>query len=227
MAVNSCAAIIEQLFRRNGGWKRLQGELSVYYWPRIAGSEIGDKTEPTHFRNGYLYIKTDNPALAHQLSFFSAEIVKRYHQQLGLENLKGIKIRIGAITGKATVPQASDPAGELSASERNWITSCAEQISDPQLAKRFKETMSRFYLQHHRILADGGKHCLACQAVIDARYSYCPCCERKIIQETEAYFEYFKKKKDASHGEELALPDDFLNHPALKDFMRPKTSGGN
>lgn len=226
MAVNSCVAIIEQLFRRNGGWKRLQGELSVYYWPRIAGAEIGDKTEPTYFRNGYLYIKTENPALAHQLSLFSSEIVKRYHQQLGIDALKGIKIKIGTIKVNHTPDHSGVPEMELSEPERRQIDTCAHQISDPKLAEIFTQTMRRSYIHNQRVLAAGGKHCLSCGTVIRSEFNYCPCCERKLIQETEAYLDYFKKKKQLSTKEELHLADDFMNHPLLKDFFTNKISGG-
>jgi len=172
--------IIEKLFRQNGGWSRLKGELSVYYWPRVAGSEIAGKVEAIRYRNGFLYLQTENPALAHQVSLFSMDIVKRFHKLLGKNIVKGIKIKIGPISlpKKQKIVRKNDYP--LTEAEKGLIKDCSSTLNDPDLAGNFSKLIQAFYQNQNQILADGGHRCPNCQAVISEEYLYCPCCQIKI-----------------------------------------------
>lgn len=227
MKVNSCVGIVEQFFRKNGGWKRLQGELSVYYWPRIVGSEIASKTEAVFFRNGYLYVQTDNPSLAHQLSLLSSDILKKYHKILGLgqDVLKGIKVKIGTINSKPVSQEYNVVDLPLDEKEQQKINQCMEIIPDPELAQVFGQTMQRILSYQQRLLKDGAHHCQSCQAIIEASFIYCPICERKLNEETQALLGYLKKNQKTLTLEEMQMFDE-ANHPFITEVAKTDKTGG-
>jgi len=194
MLITSCAAIIEGFFKRNGGWPRLRGELAAYYWPRIVGPEIASKTEAGVFRNGYLIIKTENPALAHQLTLMQRDIVFRYRQQLGEKVLMGLRVKIGTIF-TAPSPKYIDVLPELTDEEEKLIESSGEGLVDQELAERLRRLMRRALKNKRFKKAVGGGNCIACGTVIDPGFQYCPCCERKINEEMNAYLDFINKNK--------------------------------
>ncbi|MGE5605607.1 MAG: DciA family protein [Bacteroidota bacterium] len=172
--------IIERIFRQNGGWFRLKGELSVYYWPRVAGPEIAGKVKAIRYYNGFLYLQTENPALAHQVSLFSLEIVKRFQKVLGKGVIKGIKIKIGPVAleqREHALPKKDYPLTER---EEKLIHDCADKLEDPDLAEHFSKLIQAFYQNQKQVLAEGGHRCSSCQTVISGEYLYCPSCQIKL-----------------------------------------------
>lgn len=180
MSSSSFNYIIERIFRQNGGWSRLKGELSVYYWPRVAGPEIAGKVEAIRFYNGLLYLQTENPALAHQVSLFTIEIIKRYQKVLGKGIIKGIKIKIGPVSIKKKEKLTPKEDYQLTECEIKLIKDCSNTLQDTDLADRFSKLILAFYINQKQVLADGGHRCSNCQTVITGEYLYCPCCQIKL-----------------------------------------------
>ncbi len=180
MSNSSFTNVIERIFRQNGGWSRLKGGLSVYYWPRVAGPEIASKVQAIRFYNGILYLQTENPALAHQVSLFSPDIVKRFQRVLGKGIIKGIKIRIGPVKLgriRQPFPKTDYP---LTEGEQRLINDCVEKLNDPDLAAHFSKLIKVFYQKQKQILAEGGHRCSNCQTAISEEYLYCPSCQTKL-----------------------------------------------
>jgi hypothetical protein len=194
VSINSFASIIEKHFRNNGGWLRLRGEMAVYYWPRVAGDDIAGKVEAIRYRDGYLYLQTDNPALAHQLSFLSLDIIKKYRKMFGDGIVKGIKIKIGALNEISKIRQSA-PDVILQNEEKAEISACAQTIADPLLADTFGHFMEIMYLIRKRREISGGKGCRSCGIIIEPEFEYCPCCERQVREEIDAYLKYIEKNK--------------------------------
>jgi hypothetical protein len=185
--------IIEKFFYRNGGWKRLKGELSVYYWPQVAGNEIAKKVEAIRYRDGFLYIQTEIPALAQQILLMIPNLMDKYQKYLGKGVLKGIKIKIGSIKQSPTkIESAIEQILVLDNPEISVIDSCKMQIEDPELADQFSKLMQKAYLIHKKKKISGGKACLSCGVIIDSEFNYCPCCEMKVNEEIKAYITYQK-----------------------------------
>jgi hypothetical protein len=192
MATSRCSTIIESAFRRSGSLKRLKGELSVYYWPRIAGPQIAKNVVAVRYFNGYLYLKTESATLAHQLTMMNCDIIKRFHSILGFDALKGIKINIGSIEVQKQKVRPPD-IPDLDPREQQFIASNCQQINDVELANRFNAMMEKAFLAKHRQKAEGGKTCLSCSVLIDSDYEYCPVCELKLKDEMLCYINYLKK----------------------------------
>lgn len=180
MSNSSFTNIIEGIFRQNRGWSRLKGELSVYYWPRVAGPEIAGKVEAIRYYNGFLYLQTENPALAHQVSLFSPDIVKRFQKVLGKGVIKGIKIKIGPVKLEQRRSPLLKKEYPLTEGEQKLIHECAAEIKDPDLAEQFLKLIQAFYQNQKQVLAEGGHRCSNCQTVIAGDYLYCPSCQIKL-----------------------------------------------
>jgi hypothetical protein len=195
LASGTFLAIIESFFQRNGGLTRLKGELAVYYWPRVAGREIAGKTVATRFKDGFLYLQTDNSALAQQLSLLNLDIIKKYRKILGGNIVKGIKIKIGTINISLNRGNSSDLEVELAPNQKQMIEKCGQSIPEPDLALKFTALMQKHYLNKRKLERDGGKKCRSCGIFIEARFDYCPCCERLVKEESEDFLEYLKLTK--------------------------------
>jgi len=193
MASNSFKAIIEGYFQRNGGWLRLKGDLAVYYWPRVAGSEIASKVTAFRVSDGFLYLRTDNAALAHQISLLNFDIIKKYKKLLGANLIKGVKIKIGPIDPKLNKKRKNEVEIKLNFEEEQMIEKCGHQISEPDLAVKFTMLMKKHYVLKRKMEADGGQRCRVCNIVIEPDLAYCPCCERQIKEENAAYMKFMKK----------------------------------
>ncbi len=180
MSSSSFTNIIEQIFRRNGGWSRLKGELSVYYWPRVAGPEIAGKVEATRYYKGFLYLQTENPALAHQVSLFVPDIIERFQRLLGKGIIKGIRVKIGPVSIKSEGRLLSTKEYSLTEDEQKLIHDCTDTLRDPALAEGFSKLIRTFYQNQKKVLNEGGRRCSSCKAVISGEYLYCPSCEIKL-----------------------------------------------
>lgn len=201
MANQNLTQIIEKIFRHQGGWTRLKGELAVYYWPRIAGPDLATKVEALRFRDGNLYLQTDNPALAHQVSLLNYDIVNRFQRILGRGVVKTIKIKIAPTTPIVQSKEIS--VVELSETDQTLINECCKEISDEELAAPFRKMMRQVKTRNQRLLKEAGTICRSCNTVITSDYAYCPCCERQIHQEIHDYLQYLHKT-----NQEVALNTD-------------------
>lgn len=208
---NTFSSIIEKYFSRNGGWNRIKGELTVYYWPKIAGEELARKVEAIRFRDGYLYLQTENPALAHQILLMNVDILKKYQRLFGVRTIKGIKINIGAVKQKSPILSPPNTDIILNQEEATHIANCKSKITDPDLADKFANTMAINYKKQRQIKINGGKECLSCGIQIDDKFNYCPCCEQKVQQEIAAFIAYRKKHNLTVNMDELSKIND-LKH---------------
>jgi hypothetical protein len=187
----SFVSIVEKYFYRNGGWVRLKGELTVYYWPRIAGVEIAKKVQAIRYRDGYLYLQTEIPALAQQILLMIPSFLERYQKVVGKKVLRGIKVKVGSIKHE---PDPDPPPNlTLDQSELQEIASCKSEICDPELATKFGEFMQKAYVITKNQKAVGGRACMSCGVIIDAAFDYCPCCEQKVNEEINAFLQYQQK----------------------------------
>lgn len=218
MATSACSAIIENVFRRNGSLKRLRAELSVYYWPRVAGVEIAKNVAAVRYFNGYLYLKTENPTLAHQLTMMNPDIIKRYRMLLGSDIIKGIKIKIGSIIPEQAVAKAAKIT-QLAKEEQQFIVENCQTIKDQEVAECFKRLMEKSFEVKHRMKDKGGGSCLSCNVLIEPNQSYCPVCEIKLKEEMSSYINYLKKNNQEINLNELPLAINAANEQLIRKML--------
>ncbi len=177
MSVNVFNKIIENYLKRNGSWTRMKGELAVFYWPKIAGFDLAQKVEAVRYQDGALFLKTDNPALAHQLTLMSMDIVKRYQKVLGRGVIRNIKLKVAPIQITAEEKKVVAPELPLNHQEEWFIQECAQEIKDPDLEARFTQMMRKSLQNTKRKEMEGYRRCARCGTLTDKHYSLCCCCQ--------------------------------------------------
>lgn len=193
MASNTIFSIVEQYFSRNGGILRLKGELAVYFWPRIAGAELAYQVTALRYNDGQLYLQTENPALAHQLTMLSPEIIGRYRKLLGNGVIRGIRVKIGPVQKIKRPVTEEDIEIPLTEPEQQSIRECCQAVADPELASKLAGLMTRHYQNKQIKQREGGKECPSCGVFIAVDLEFCPCCERKLTEEVHEYLNYLRK----------------------------------
>jgi hypothetical protein len=160
MSYRPFTAIMERYFKRNGGWTRLQGELAA-----------------VRYQDGSLFLRTENPALAHQVSLMSLEIIKRFQRLLGKRVITSIKIRIAPLSNPAKPAPPPKAAQSLSADEEKFIQECGQEIADPELEARFALVMRKHLTNVKQKQAELPGKCKRCGVPVEADYDLCSCCQ--------------------------------------------------
>lgn len=128
---------------------RAKTGLVLYYWPNVIGDKLKTKTEAVRVSNGILWIKTPDPSLAYNLTFFKKEIINKYQKYLGKKIIREVRVTVGELA----LVYDSGKKGENS---KNSLTEPflpptlaqeLEQIADPEL----KSAFIRFYHQHQAV----------------------------------------------------------------------------
>lgn len=144
--VTSLAHIIKGFLT---SWSRnphVQTGLACYYWPQVIGDSLKDKTEVSQVKNGVLWIKTPDPALAYNLTFFKKEIINKYHRYLGKKNIRGVRVTVGALTRAEVCEKKGKTRGELLPLSELSLPPAIAEIDDADL----KRVFTQFYYAHER-----------------------------------------------------------------------------
>ena len=129
------------------GWSQknhVQTGLAYYYWPQVIGDSLKDKIEVSRVRNGILWVKTPDPALAHNLTFFKSEIINKYRRFLGGNYIRNVRITVGALTAVYDQKTTEKTRKELVRVQDIPLPEAIDTIKDPDL----KQAFSRFYYAH-------------------------------------------------------------------------------
>lgn len=129
------------------GWSdkaHIKTGLACYYWPRVIGDALKDKTEVYRVRNGILWVRTPDSALAHNLTFFKNEIIAKYRCFLGKNFVRSVRITIGALTTDAEPKTTGKTGPEPVRVHDPPLPNAVEIIKDPTL----KQAFIRFYCAH-------------------------------------------------------------------------------
>lgn len=118
--------------------------LASYYWPQVIGDALKDKTEVSQVKNGILWVKTPDPALAYNLTFFKKEIINKYRRYLGGKTIQGLRITVGELNLVDDYGKKGETNVERRPIKDIPLPAAIEAINDPDL----KQAFSRFYYSH-------------------------------------------------------------------------------
>jgi hypothetical protein len=88
------------LSRLGGNGRALEYRVFAAY-TESAGDVLGTRTVPDSFRDGTLFIRVSNSALAHELTLLRGELLVRLEQRLGAGVVTAIRTRVGAAVPRA------------------------------------------------------------------------------------------------------------------------------
>lgn len=145
--VKSISEIVQGFVK---GWPRsdrVKTGLALYYWPKVIGDDLKTKTEAVMMKNGTLWVKTPDPTLAYNLTFFKKEIIKKYNKYLGPGMIRTVRVIIGDITQDYAIVKEKEIKISNDLQIPPQINKKIDEIKDPEL----KQAFVNFYKRHETI----------------------------------------------------------------------------
>lgn len=141
--------VLEELLARREARVRAKERLAALVWREAVGFFYGERTEVTHVERGVVHVWCNSPALAHQLTLDSAEVIRRLNTILGGEYVRELRAattrkREREDVGEVGIAQLPAPNSgelervELTPQEIARIESEAARIPDEGLRERFR-----------------------------------------------------------------------------------------
>ena len=209
---------IKMLIRDWKGYSRIMEGMAVYYWPKVIGPSLAEKTMAERVRGGILWVKTDDSALAHQLSLFSSKIVQEYRRFLGEGVVKSVRFTIGH------VPIRDEVDGEYKKSLKSsntplspHIIESAENIKDPELRSRFMSLVQKSENRRTFLINKGWKTCHC--GIMTEDGDTCPFCRRKEQEEIHSELCFMLKRNPCTKWEEA---NKNIPRSNIKDYNKAK-----
>lgn len=196
--------LIRNMVRGFKGYSRLMEGLAVYYWPQVIGSAFEKKTVAEKVFAGTLWVRTEEPTIAHQLSFFIPRILKGYKELLGEGVVKSVRFTVGQIQlprdveddqrAKEIIPVDSTVVPEV-------VLDSANTIADEQLQASFLRLAKSSYSRRSHLQKMGWKVC-SC-GIMTEDGGLCVECLRKESEEQRDALTFFISKYPGLGYEEV------------------------
>lgn len=157
--------------------ERLREGLALYYWPRIIGDKLANKIVAERVSKGILWLKTSDPSLTQNLTFFKKQIIYKYNRMLGSGVIRSVRI----VTGEVNIRRKNeDPLKKVETKVDNEvkIPQSINEIKDEEL----RDAFSNFFKYHSSLrkkrLLNGYKECTFCRGLY-REDSICFCQKKK------------------------------------------------
>lgn len=157
--------------------ERLREGLALYYWPRIIGDKLANKIVAERVSKGILWLKTSDPSLTQNLTFFKKQIIYKYNRMLGSGVIRSVRI----VTGEVNIRRKNeDPLKKVETKVDNEvkIPQSINEIKDEEL----RDAFSNFFKYHSSLrkkrLLNGYKECTFCGGLY-REDSICFCQKKK------------------------------------------------
>ena len=116
-------------------------------WTRAVGPQIAARTLPETLKRGTLYVRVSAPVWLHQLQFLKEEILRKFNELSGKEEIRSLFFSIGEIPSpparSADPPHAAAVLAPLRKRDREMMRESLDAVRDPELREILKRVMSR------------------------------------------------------------------------------------
>ena len=116
-------------------------------WTRAVGPQIAARTLPETLKRGTLYVRVSAPVWLHQLQFLKEEILRKFNELSGKEEIRSLFFSIGEIPspppGAADPPPAVPVLAPLRKRDREMMRESLDAVRDPELREILKRVMAR------------------------------------------------------------------------------------
>ncbi len=82
--------VIKRVLKGCGIEENILGERCLKLWPDIMGKRVADKNKPLYVKDRILFIKSESPVWAKELSFSKNDIIKKINSKLEKRFIKDI-----------------------------------------------------------------------------------------------------------------------------------------
>jgi hypothetical protein len=116
-------------------------------WKRAVGPQIAARTLPETLKRGILYVRVSAAVWLHQLQFLKEEIILKFNELSGKEEIRSLFFSIGEIPPPP--PEAADPPpavtvpSPLRKRDREMMRESLDAVRDPELREILKRVMAR------------------------------------------------------------------------------------
>ena len=116
-------------------------------WTRAVGPQIAARTLPETLKRGTLYVRVSAPVWLHQLQFLKEEILGKFNQLSGKEEVRNLFLSIGEIPSpparSADPPHSAAVLSPLRKRDREMMRESLDAVRDPELREIMKRVMAR------------------------------------------------------------------------------------
>ena len=116
-------------------------------WTRAVGPQIAARTLPETLKRGTIYVRVSAPVWLHQLQFLKEEIIRKFNELSGKEEIRSLFFSIGEIPshppGAADLPSVGPVLAPLRKRDREMMRESLDAVRDPELREILKRVMSR------------------------------------------------------------------------------------
>jgi hypothetical protein len=116
-------------------------------WTRAVGPQIAARTLPETVKRGTLHVRVSAPVWLHQLQFLKEEILQKFNELSGNEEIRNLYLSIGEIPSPpsgTTDPLISLPViAPLQKRDREMMRESLDAVQDPELREILERVMSR------------------------------------------------------------------------------------
>jgi hypothetical protein len=115
-------------------------------WRRAVGPQIAAQTSPDTVKRGTLFVRVSAPVWLHQLQFMKEEILSKFNELCGRQEVHGLYFTIGDISppppGGIEQPPPALSIAELPNRDRNMMRESLETVRDPELKELLERVMT-------------------------------------------------------------------------------------
>jgi hypothetical protein len=115
-------------------------------WKRAVGPQVAARTLPETLKRGTLYVRVSAAVWLHQLQFLKEEIIRKFNELSGKEEIRSLFFSIGEIP--SPLPEAVDPPpavplpAPLRKRDREMMRESLDAVRDPELREILKRVMA-------------------------------------------------------------------------------------
>ncbi|MDI6752500.1 MAG: DUF721 domain-containing protein [bacterium] len=82
--------VIKRILKGCGIEEEVMGERCLKLWPEVMGKRVADKNKPLYVKDRILFIRSESPVWAKELSFSKKDIIKKINSRLDKRFIKDI-----------------------------------------------------------------------------------------------------------------------------------------
>ncbi len=90
--IEQIGPILKRFFKRLGIETQILERQIPSIWPEIVGRPIANHTKVKRVKDGFLFVKTDSPSWANELTFLKGDIIKRLNERIGKRIIKDLRL---------------------------------------------------------------------------------------------------------------------------------------
>jgi predicted nucleic acid-binding Zn ribbon protein len=149
--IDKLSKTIDKILKARGMQNRLPEYRLSSKWVNMVGPAIARHAQPRTLRGGKLQVIVDSPAWMQQLSLMKAEIIGKLNNNLGMDIIRDITLKLGEIAPLSM--QSSDAEQNpaiITQEEQEMIAQSIDDVGDNEIREAIKRVIEKHLLRMRR-----------------------------------------------------------------------------